>query len=54
MFTKKRQIDPAIRRRLDVLPEAMLKSKMEAIAKVRSLADEDTLEPIGEDLKAPW
>ena len=51
---KKLDIDPSIRKRLDALPEAMLKAKMEAIAGVTSLSDEDRLEDIGEDLKAPW
>jgi hypothetical protein len=54
MFIKKREIDPSILGRLHALPEAMLKAKMEAIARVTSLADEDRLEDIGEDLKAPW
>jgi hypothetical protein len=53
VLTSKRQIDPAIRRRLKALPEALVEAKMEAIARATSLADEDRLEPIGEDLQAP-
>jgi hypothetical protein len=41
MFSKKRQIDPAIRRRLRDLPEAIIRAKLLAIADVTSLADQD-------------
>ena len=53
MFSKNRQIDPAIRKRLDALGEGIVKAKLSSIANVTSLADQDRLEDLGENVKAP-
>src|ERR1700757_5508934 len=53
MFSKNRQIDPAIRKRLDALGEGIVRAKLSSIANVTSLADQDRLEDLGENVKAP-
>jgi hypothetical protein len=53
MLTKKRQIDPGIRRRLDELGEVIVAAKLPWITNLTSLADEEKLEDLGENVKAP-
>ena len=53
MLMKKRRIDPGIRRRLDELGEVIVRAKLPWITNVTSLSDQDRLEDLGENVKAP-
>jgi hypothetical protein len=54
MFTKKRQIDPRVRRRLGEIGEAVIRAKLPWIMNVTALASRETYEePLGDDVAAP-
>ena len=54
MFSKKRQIDPRVRRRLDQIGEAVIRAKLPWIMNVTALASRETYEErLGDDVAAP-